>query len=258
MPEQQMTPEQVAELKEKISKMSPEELREFQKKQCIFCQIIAGKVQSKKVYEDEKVIGILDINPSNPGHVLLMPKDHYSIMPQIPEEDITHLFMVAKALSNSCLRALGAHGTNIIVANGIAAGQKANHFMIHVIPRKDDDGLNFVLPQKKLSDKDLNDIREKLTKKIAQLTGKKAEFKDEERKPILMPKEKQNVVEAEFEEEEAEEKVEEQEEVKPKETKKVEKEKKEAKPAENKSEKKPEFKQTKAVSLDDIANLFKK
>ena len=58
MPEQQqqMTPEQVEELKEKIKNMSPEELREFQKKQCIFCHIVAGKVQSKKVYEDEKLI----------------------------------------------------------------------------------------------------------------------------------------------------------------------------------------------------------
>ena len=81
MPQQQMTEEQVKELQEKIKNMSPEELKEFQKKQCVFCQIISGKVQSKKVYDDEKCIAILDINPANPGHVLLLPKEHYSIMP---------------------------------------------------------------------------------------------------------------------------------------------------------------------------------
>src|SRR3989344_2863950 len=100
-PGQQMTPEQVEALKEKLKNMSPEELKEFQKKQCIFCQIISGKIEAKRVYEDERVLAILDINPANPGHILLMPKEHYAIMPQIPKEEMEHLFMAAKALSNN-------------------------------------------------------------------------------------------------------------------------------------------------------------
>ncbi len=129
MAEENISPEQMKALQEKIKQMSPEELKEFQKKQCIFCQIVAGKVQSRKVYEDEHVIAILDINPANPGHTLLVTKEHYSIMPQLPEEEAAHVFMVAKALSNSILRSVDAQGTNIIVANGIAAGQRAQHFM---------------------------------------------------------------------------------------------------------------------------------
>ena len=74
------------ELKEKVKNMSPEELRKFQKEQCIFCHIIKGDVQSRKVYEDEVCIAILDINPANPGHLLLLPKEHYAIMPQITDE----------------------------------------------------------------------------------------------------------------------------------------------------------------------------
>ena len=104
---QQPTPEQMKELQEKLKGMSPEELREFQKKQCIFCHIISGKVQSKKVYEDEHCLAILDINPSNPGHVLLMPKEHYAIMPQLPQEILEHLFLVSKKISNAQLRSLG-------------------------------------------------------------------------------------------------------------------------------------------------------
>ena len=82
------TPEQIQEMQEKMKNMSPEELKELQKQQCIFCQIIDGKVNSKKVYEDDKCLAILDINPSNPGHVLLMPKEHYPLMPLIPQDVI--------------------------------------------------------------------------------------------------------------------------------------------------------------------------
>jgi len=131
--QQQMSEEQIKELQEKIKQMSPEELKEFQKKQCIFCQIVSGKVQSKRIFEDDTSLGILDINPANPGHILLMPKEHYSIMPQIPEQDIVHLFMLTKSLSNAMLRSLEVQGTNIIVANGVVAGQRAQHFMIHII-----------------------------------------------------------------------------------------------------------------------------
>src|SRR3990170_5142515 len=98
--------EQMKALQEKIKNMSPEELKEFQKQQCIFCQIIAGKVQSKRIYEDENVLAVLDINPANPGHVLLLTKEHYSIMPQIPLEVLEHVFLVAKKLSNALLRGI--------------------------------------------------------------------------------------------------------------------------------------------------------
>ena len=107
-----MSPEQIEELKEKIKNMTPEELKEFQKKQCIFCQIISGKVQAKKVYEDEKTIAILDINPANPGHVLLLPKEHYTVMPQLPAEDIAHISIVAKFLSNAPYCFMGSFNFN--------------------------------------------------------------------------------------------------------------------------------------------------
>lgn len=143
-----MPEENVEELKEKLSKMSPEELREFQKKNCIFCHIMANKVQSKKIFEDEIVCAILDINPANPGHILLLPKEHYAIMPQMPDDVVTHLAKTAKHLSKIVLRSLKAEGTTILVANGVAAGQKAQHFMLHIIPRMQNDGLTLDLPYK--------------------------------------------------------------------------------------------------------------
>ena len=73
---QQLNEEQIKALQEKLKNMSPEELKEFQKKQCIFCQIISGNVQSRKIYEDEHVLAFLDINPANPCDFLFMPRDH--------------------------------------------------------------------------------------------------------------------------------------------------------------------------------------
>ncbi len=193
MPQQQMSEEQLQELQEKIKNMSPEELKEFQKRQCIFCHIVEGKVQSKKVYEDDKCMGILDINPANPGHVLLLPKEHYSIMPQVPEDEISHLFIIAKTISNTALRSLGVQGTNIIVQNGIVAGQKAQHFMIHIIPRKEKDGINFELPQREIPEEELEVIRKKLETNLGAVREIKPKPKIQE---LIKPREQ--IVEAEF------------------------------------------------------------
>ncbi|MBI2134486.1 HIT family protein [Candidatus Woesearchaeota archaeon] len=237
---QQLNEEQIKALQEKLKNMSPEELKEFQKKQCIFCQIISGSVQSRKIYEDEHVLAVLDINPANPGHILVMPRDHYSIMPQIPVEEIEHLFLVTKMLSNASLRALEVQGSNIIVANGVAAGQRAQHFMIHLIPRKENDKLEFEVPQKTLSEQELQKIQEMLSENL----GKKIEEKERPMPVQLMPKRKE-IVEAEFEE-------------KPKEkTKPITKKpiKKSVKEPEIKSSKKSKQKTAKKQSKNNEANL---
>jgi histidine triad (HIT) family protein len=230
-PQQQMSPEQIKALQEKIKQMSPEELKEFQKKQCIFCQIIAGKVQSRKVYEDDDVIAILDVNPANPGHILIMPREHYSIMPQIPDDEISHIFAVAKALSNSSLRALEVQGSNIIVANGVAAGQRAQHFMAHLIPRKENDGVNFQVPQKTISEEELQATRKILSESL----GAKAEETKVVPTLLKMPREKK-VVEAKFKE------------------KKQHKKKKPIKNKETKKEKKSGSGES--INLDDIAKVL--
>ena len=161
---------------EELKNMSPEEIAELQKQNCIFCHIISGKVASKKVYEDEKVTAVLDINPANPGHVLLLPRDHYSIMPQIPQDILNHLAMVAKAISHACLRAFKAQGTNIFVANGVIAGQRAQHFMIHIIPRKENDGIaQLTVPHKDMDSAQLDEVQRILKSRLNKMFGIKEE-----------------------------------------------------------------------------------
>ncbi len=121
------------------------------KENCLFCHIAEGKVQSKKVYEDELVIGILDINPANAGHVLLMPKEHYMFMPQVPSHVLSKLFIVSKQVSQSVLRAVRSEGTAVFVANGGIAGQRAPHFMVHIIPRTAGDGITLSVPENKIA-----------------------------------------------------------------------------------------------------------
>ncbi len=217
MAQQQMTEEQVKALQEKLKKMSPEELKEFQKQQCIFCQIASGKVQSRKVYEGEKVMAILDINPANPGHVLIFPKEHYQIMPLVPDDEIGLLFGAVKHISQACLKAFKCQGTTIFAANGMAAGQKAQHFMVHLIPRMDNDDLQQLnLEEGEAEKAELSAAYSKLKKRANQLLGIEVKDEKEEELPQRaeekaekpMKKEaragkKKKVVDADFKEEKA-------------------------------------------------------
>ena len=115
--------------------------------QCIFCHISAGRVAGKKVYEDDLVVAVLDINPANPGHVLLVPRKHVMILPQVEDDVLAHMGMVAKALSMVMLKSLKAQGVSVFIANGVVAGQRAPHFLMHIIPRVENDGVGLVLPE---------------------------------------------------------------------------------------------------------------
>ncbi len=120
---------------EEIQNMSPEEIAEMQKKNCIFCKMKAGEIPTYKVYEDELCFAILDINPADDGHVLLLPNSHYQILPQVPNEVLGHLLCVAKKISQAMLVSLGVKGTTILFEIGEAAGQKSPHVLLHLIPR---------------------------------------------------------------------------------------------------------------------------
>lgn len=124
--------------------LSPEQQKavEAQKAQCPFCKIIKGEIPSKNVYEDELIIAILDINPANKGHTLVMPKEHYPILPLIPPNVFEHLAVRTKEISRAIKEGALVFGDNIFIANGAAAGQQSQHFMLHIIPREENDGID--------------------------------------------------------------------------------------------------------------------
>lgn len=155
------------------SEEGPPPVPEGMEQNCIFCHIITGSVPSKEVYQDDKVKAVLDINPANPGHVLILPKKHFMIMPQLSDDLIGHIFMVAKHISKACIRVLKAQGTNVFVANGAAAGQRAQHFMAHVVPRKEGDGVQaFHLPHRQLPDAQYIKMAELLKERMGKALGR--------------------------------------------------------------------------------------
>lgn len=125
-----------------------EELLAQQKANCIFCKIVSGEIPSKRVYDDEEILAILDIRPAAKGHTLLMTKEHYPIMPLIPPKTFNHLFGKTALLSDAVRRGMLAERCTLFIANGAVAGQQSPHFLFHLIPREHDDGLsNFAIPK---------------------------------------------------------------------------------------------------------------
>ncbi|PIN87142.1 HIT family protein [Candidatus Woesearchaeota archaeon CG10_big_fil_rev_8_21_14_0_10_44_13] len=147
-------------------------------KDCRYCQkIFSGK---EKVYEDEKVVAVLSDSPSAYGHIILMPKEHYPIMEQVPDFIINHIFRIANKISIAAFEALHVQGTNLLVNNGIAAGQDSAHFMIHIIPRREGDGLNLQWTPKQLSEEEMSTVELQL-KENAKTIG---QFQKEKTAPI--------------------------------------------------------------------------
>lgn len=144
---------------------------------CLVCQIIGGKVPSKKVYEDDSVLAVLDVNGANPGHCFVIPKEHYPILEQIPDEEIGKIFKVANKISSSVFDSLQAQGTNIFIANGIPAGQTIAHFLVHVIPRFENDGINLQWDPKQLDEEEMSTIELKLKEHTKNIGGFEKEEK---------------------------------------------------------------------------------
>lgn len=159
-----------------LRNMTAAQILEQQKKNCIFCKIISREIPSTGIYSDDKVSVILDINPANEGHCLILPKEHYQILPQIPDKMIGYLFLVAKRTSKLLLQSIGVKSTSVFVANGALAGQKAPHFMIHVIPRRTGDML-FHLPKTQHDPAALNEIKIRLASSLQPARPAKQEHK---------------------------------------------------------------------------------
>ncbi len=110
---------------------------------CIFCKIIAGGVPSQKVYENELILAILDINPIAPGHTLVLPKTHVEMFTDLRPDILGELAIRAQQVARGVARATNAQGFNLLMNNHKCSGQAIPHAHWHIIPRKTDDGVRF-------------------------------------------------------------------------------------------------------------------
>ena len=113
---------------------------------CIFCRIIGGEEMVSVVYEDEHAIAFLDIQPVSAGHTLVVSKEHYATLFDLPDDLLAHCTTVAKRLANGLRRATGAEAVNLFSANGAAGGQDVLHFHLHLIPIQDGQPFALQLP----------------------------------------------------------------------------------------------------------------
>lgn len=110
------------------------------KDDCIFCKLANGVFPTNSIYEDEDFNVILDLGPATKGHALILPKEHYKNLYELPEETAAKVFVLAKKLATEMTDKLGADGFNIVQNNNEIAGQTVFHFHMHLIPRYEGDG----------------------------------------------------------------------------------------------------------------------
>lgn len=105
---------------------------------CIFCKIIGGEIPSSTIYEDKDFKVILDISPASKGHALILPKQHFANIYELPEDLAAKAMILAKKLAAHMTEKLQCDGFNLIQNNGEIAGQTVFHFHLHLIPRYKD------------------------------------------------------------------------------------------------------------------------
>jgi histidine triad (HIT) family protein len=110
---------------------------------CIFCKIVAGQIPALKIYENDHVLSFLDIGPLADGHLLVIPKKHYSRLDEMSGDEVAAVARVLPELADAVVRATGAQGYNVLQNNGRVAGQLVDHVHFHIIPRMPDDGLGY-------------------------------------------------------------------------------------------------------------------
>ena len=128
---------------------------------CIFCKIANGEIPSATLYEDEDFRVILDLGPATKGHALILPKNHFANLFEIPEDMDAKAFILAKKIAKKMKDVFGCDGVNIVQNNGVAAGQTVFHFHINLITRYEGDHAGVTWKPGTLTDEQREEILQK-------------------------------------------------------------------------------------------------
>jgi histidine triad (HIT) family protein len=129
---------------------------------CLFCRIVSGREQAEVVLDEDGAVAFLDYRPVFPGHCLLVPRDHYETLGDLPEDVLGMVFATAQRLARAVERGMDADGTFVAMNNRVS--QSVPHFHVHVVPRRRKDGLRgFFWPRLKYgSDEERREVAERL------------------------------------------------------------------------------------------------
>jgi len=139
------------------------------KDKCLFCEIASGETSATVVFEDDAAIAFLDHRPLFPGHCLLIPREHFETLGDLPKELIAPFFLTAQLLTRAVELALDAEGTFVAMNNRVS--QSVPHLHVHIVPRRRKDGLKgFFWPRHKYgSEQEMLMIAENIRSAIAKL-----------------------------------------------------------------------------------------
>lgn len=133
----------------------------MKKEECLFCSAAAGTLEVLKVFENGTFTAFLDHRPLFPGHVLLIPNEHYETLTDLPEKLAGPLLSSVRKTARAVETAMEAHGTFIAMNNRVS--QSVPHLHVHIVPRRFKDGLRgFFWPRRKISPDEMSEIREKI------------------------------------------------------------------------------------------------
>lgn len=137
-------------------------MKQMKEEKCIFCKIANGEIPSKTIYEDETFRVILDLGPATRGHALILPKDHYKDLYELPDETAEGAIKLAKKMAAIMKEKLSCDGFNIVQNNGETAGQTVFHFHMHLIPRYQNDGQQIGWKAGEASPEELEEIKKQV------------------------------------------------------------------------------------------------
>ena len=142
---------------------------------CEHCDIINGEGKAEVLYRDKEIVVAIRDMGITPGQITIFPIEHFTIMELVPDDILEKCAIMANKVSVTVFEGLGAVGTNVVVNNGLSAGQKTPHFAIEVVPRQENDGLNLQWESKQLMEDELELV-------FLALTGEEKEPKKEKKK----------------------------------------------------------------------------
>ena len=139
---------------------------------CLFCEIIKGNIPALKIYENEGVIGVLNIKPATKGQVLLIPKQHHGFLHTVPEDVSFQIMVGIKAISAILTQVMQCPGINVMYNMGSTAGQKVGHVSFDIIPRYAGDKVKIDVPEGKVDEKSLYEQQKLIIKAFQESTIK--------------------------------------------------------------------------------------
>ena len=131
--------------------------------ECLFCKIVKGELPSSKIYEDENTLAFLDLFPVNKRNSLVISKEHYENIFDVPEEILSKISSVVKKVAGAVKKGVNADGISIAQSNGKSAGQVIPHIHFHVMPRFKEDGLK-LWPQGKYDEDEMEEYKKNIIK----------------------------------------------------------------------------------------------